>query len=196
MHDKQWGLQKREEVWLAADEREKRNGYGVDKDESKGGGVREGRREGGWMDAEWRNRWMGVRWLERSMLHIGIDPQEGPSKIEWHLWRRWLCRPALGSRHRKPWHCQLCWENCGCSWLLLSHRHFLYRSTGQGPRGLVSCRGWYTCSVSNMDWERNETSWSETFYCSLENLPCTCNEHIYWKKHTAQITRCLKVTSS
>lgn len=121
---------------------------------------KERRREGGWIDG-WMNEWMdgqmGVRWLERGMLHIGIDPQEGPSKKEWHLWRRWLRRPPLGSRHREPWQCQLCWENCGCSWLLLSNRHFLYRSAGQGLRGLVSCRGWYTCSVSNMDLERNET---------------------------------------
>ncbi len=30
-----------------------------------------------WMDGQMR-----VRWLEGGMLHIGIDPREGPSKIE------------------------------------------------------------------------------------------------------------------
>lgn len=135
----------------------------MDKDERKEGAW-DGEGEDGWMDG-WMNEWtdgrmdgqMGARQLEGGMLHIGIDPQEGSSKIEWHLWRRWLHRPALSSRHRKLWHCQLCWENCGRSWLLLSHRHFLNISAGRRLRGHVSCSGWYTCSVFNKD---SESEWN------------------------------------
>lgn len=136
---------------------------------------------------------MGVRWLEGGMLHIGIDPQEGPSKTEWHLWRRWLRRPALSSRHRKLWHCQLCWENCPRSWRLLSHRYFLYRSTGQRLRGLVSCGGLYTCSVFNMNLERNETQ----LEWNLLSLPREFALHMQ-RAHTLKETYSIdnKVSSS
>lgn len=137
------------------------------KRKEEGGGRYEAGEDG--KMAEWIDRQMEVRWLVGGMLYIGIDPQEAPSKIEWHLWCRWLQWPALSSRCRKLWHCQLCWENCSCFWLPLWHRHFLYGFTGRGLKGLVSCRGSYICSLFNKD-----SKWNEPFIAPKR----TCHSHV------------------
>lgn len=82
---------------------------------------------------EWIDGWVDECWLAEGVgrgvyaLHIGIDPQEGPSKTRWHLWVRRLQRPGLGIRHRKRPRCWVWWGTCHCLWWPLSY--FLYRST-------------------------------------------------------------------